>query len=241
MFRYMFNANRRLQRKYQPLDPAHAEMYLEEKTCKNRSCSLIWIFFTILLMLYGILQLTLTFHALSLLKAFSLKAPNTTQNLGEQVSDCSCGTTMHEAVTLGCTFDVLSLSWLPSSCRDAALTHEFAMSGPGPNGKWDYWADSNGTLPLTIDEVAALAGRPDGYVYTPLGFHVLHCSFYWRKRWRIVKGVGALTMEARYDRESHVEHCQRVFMLEGTRERGMTKSLVRLGGDFSERSVRLHF
>lgn len=127
---------------------------------------------------------------------------------------------------------LLSLSWLPPSCRDAALTHEFATSGPGPDGEWDYWAHGNGTSPLTLDEVAALAGGTDGYVYTSLGFHVLHCSFYWRKQWRAVKGVGALALEARYDQESHVEHCQRVFMLEGSREKGMTKSLVRLGGEF---------
>lgn len=133
---------------------------------------------------------------------------------------------------MGCEFDVLSLSWLPKACRDVALTQEFASSGPGPQGKWDYWADVNGTEALTLDQVSALADEPEGVVYTSLGFHVLHCSFYWRKQWRVMNGVGALAMEARYAPESHVKHCSHIFMMEGSRETGKTQGLVRIGGAF---------
>lgn len=99
-------------------------------------------------------------------------------------------TTIQEARALDCVFDMLSLSWLPPTCLDDALTQEFATSGPGPDGEWDYWADANRSSPLTLEEVAALAWRTEGIVYTTMGFHVQHCSYYWRKYWRVVKGVG---------------------------------------------------
>lgn len=224
MFGSIFNTNRDTELKYEPVEPTNHDF--NHKTQQGGNHSFFKIFFSIALVLFSVIQITLISHALSLLRTFSL------QHSAYQVSNCSCGATMQEARTLDCTFDVLSLSWLPPLCRDAALTHEFATSGPGPNGEWDYWAHANGTSPLTLDEVASLAGREDGIVYTSLGFHILHCSFYWRKQWRAAKGMGAPALEARYDRESHVNHCQRVFMMEGSREKGMTESLVRLGGEF---------
>lgn len=226
MFASIFSASRGSQLKYESLGPTDRNIH------KKRNHSFLQISISSALVLCSILQITLIFHALSLLEGFLPQAPNATEDPSRRVSNCSCRATIYDAISLGCAFDVLSLSWLPPLCRDAALTHEFATSGPGPNGEWEYWADVYGTLPLTLAEVAALAGRTDGYLFTSLGFHILHCSFYWRKQWRVVKGVGALAMEARYDQESHVEHCQQVFMIEGSRDKGMTESLVRLGGEF---------
>ena len=216
---------------YKPVNSSYHE--LEDGSCKKETQPSWRHFFTVTLLLYRTLQISLLFSILYLVQAL-LKQPsnNSSQNSIYQVSNCSCGATINEARAVSCSFDVLSLSWLPPSCRDAALTQEFAKLGPGVNGEWNYWADSNGTLSMTLDEVAALAGHEDGFVYTSLRFHVLHCSFYWRKQWRVANSVVALAMEARYARESHVEHCQEVFMLEGSRETGMTKSLVRLGGGF---------
>lgn len=50
-----------------------------------------------------------------------------------------------------------------------------------------------------------LAGCDDGLVSTTLCFQVQHCSYYWHKYYRVVKGVGALAMDAWYDRQSHVQ------------------------------------
>ncbi|KAH8773726.1 hypothetical protein F5883DRAFT_548392 [Diaporthe sp. PMI_573] len=197
---------------------------------ENRS-SVPTQFFSVALVLCSAIQIALTLHAVSLLREFASRPAetDTPPGLARYVSNCSCGATIQEARALDCAFYVLSLSWLPPACRDDALAHEFATSGPGPDGEWEYWADANRTSPLTLDEVAALAGRSEGLVYTTLGFHVQHCSFYWRKYWRVVKDVGALAMEARYDRESHVEHCQHVFMSEGSRDTGTTEGVEAWG------------
>lgn len=227
-----FVNDRDSQVKYESLSTIPTEIIGDAERRKTRSvlekCSFVGLVFC------SVLQIALILYVVSLLGQLSPRAAgtDTTPELARKVSDCSCGTTIDESRDLGCAFDVLSLSWLPPACRDDALTHEFATSGPGPDGEWDYWADANRTSPLTLEEVSALAERSEGIVYTTLGFHVQHCSYYWRKYWRVVKGVGALAMEARYDRESHVEHCQNVFMLEGSRETGTTEGVVRLGGEF---------
>lgn len=238
MFSSIFNAKGHAHQAYEPLNPKPHDP--ENNGPQKRDKSATNTRLSITLVVCSFLQVILIFYALSLLKAFSTQALSANTSAQDydpvhaaRVSNCSCGATIQEARALDCTFDVLSLAWLPPSCIDAALTHEFATSGPGPDGAWDYWAHPNGTTPIALDEVAALAGRPDGTVYTSLGFHVLHCSFYWRKQWRLINGVGAaLAMEARYARESHVEHCQKVFMMEGSREKGITEGLVRLGGAF---------
>ncbi|KAH8742626.1 hypothetical protein F5883DRAFT_668311 [Diaporthe sp. PMI_573] len=229
MFLSMFASNRHSQLKYESLSTTPTEV--DGNASKSRDRSSLTQYFFVAVVLCSVLQIALILHAISLLRSRPAYT-DTPPDLAGHVSNCSCGATIQEARALNCAFDVLSLSWLPPTCRDDALTHEFATSGPGPDGEWDYWADANRTSPLTLEEVASLAGRSDGLVYTTLGFHVQHCSYYWRKYWRVVKGVGALAMEARYDQESHVEHCQHVFMSEGSRDLGTTEGFVRLGGEF---------
>lgn len=232
MFLSMFASGKDSKLKYESLSTTPTDIMGDTERRRTHSvfqkCSFVAHVFC------SVLQIALILYAVSLLRELSPQAAgtDTAPDLTRKVSNCSCGTTIEEARDLGCAFDVLSLSWLPAACRDDALTHEFATSGPGPDGGWDYWADANRTLPLSLDDVGALAGRSDGIVYTTLGFHVQHCSYYWRKYWRVVKGVGAMAMEARYDRESHVEHCQNVFMSEGSKEAGTTEGVVRLGGEF---------
>lgn len=232
MFLSIFSSNRHSQPKYESLNTAPT--VVGGNAPKSTDRSFFTQYFPLAFVLCSVLQIAMILHSISLVREIPLRPANndTPPDLTHFVSNCSCGATIQEARALDCVFDVLSLSWLPPDCRDDPLTHEFATSGPGPDGEWDYWADANRTSPLTLEEVALLAGRSDGLVYTTLGFHVQHCSYYWRKYWRVVKGVGALAMEARYDRESHVEHCQHVFMSEGSRDLGTTEGFVRLGGEF---------
>lgn len=137
---------------------------------------------------------------------------------------------------MGCTFDLLSLSWLPARCRDDELTDEFAHAGPGLHGQWELWADRNASIPMSVEEVGMLAFQDHGYVYSRRGFHVAHCSFYWRKAFRMW-AIG-LTTEGRYSREQHIEHCHAVFMSDTPKNKGMTRSLVRLGGEYFRGSGR---
>lgn len=142
---------------------------------------------------------------------------------------CDCGATIDEAVAMGCKYDALSVSWLPLRCRDDELTVEFNQAGPG--GEWLYWADRNGTQLLTLQQVSALADKPleEAQFWTTFGWHVSHCSFYWRKEYRMrQKG---LDVEHRYDRESHIKHCQMAFMSRVALDEMNTRAAVGLGGD----------
>lgn len=132
--------------------------------------------------------------------------------IGPKPIKCLCGSSTSEAETLGCKYDSLAACWLPTHCRDDELTAEFEHAGDGPNGEWTYWADSNATRGMTLEEVGLLANlpKPQAMFYSTFGWHVAHCAFYWRKEFRMrAKG---LMLENRYDRESHVEHCYPIFM-----------------------------
>ncbi|UNI24994.1 hypothetical protein JDV02_010705 [Purpureocillium takamizusanense] len=142
---------------------------------------------------------------------------------------CDCGATIEEAVSKGCKYDALSVSWLPPQCRDDELTFEFNKAGPG--GEWLYWADRNMTQPLTLNKIGALADKPiqDAQFWTTFGWHISHCSFYWRKEHRMRdRGV---EVEHRYDRESHIKHCHTAFMARTPLNETNTKAAVGLGGD----------
>jgi hypothetical protein len=76
------------------------------------------------------------------------------------VIDCDCGNSIEEAKAKGCRYDSLAVSWLPPLCRDDKLLDEFERAGPGPQGAWLYYADSEATKPMTLDEVASLAELP---------------------------------------------------------------------------------
>lgn len=120
--------------------------------------------------------------------------------------DVYCGTTIAEALSLGCLYDPLSSAWLPPYCRDDELTDEFNRAGPGADGAWAYYADEQGTRPLALPEVAALGNHLERF-WVSRDWHIVHCLFYWRKHVRM-RETNAV-MEARYDKMHHVEHCQR--------------------------------
>lgn len=129
---------------------------------------------------------------------------------------CNCGTSVAQALQLNCKYDTLAAAWLPDHCRDDELTDLFDRSGDGPNGTWTYWADFNHTQVLSVDQVGALADLPEGgSFYMTHRWHLVHCMFYWRKHIRS-RMVG-LTLEPRYDTESHVQHCFKMFGEDGKR------------------------
>ncbi|KAI8633836.1 hypothetical protein F5Y19DRAFT_471091 [Xylariaceae sp. FL1651] len=122
---------------------------------------------------------------------------------------CDCGGSIAEARELGCQYDTLASAWLPQHCIDKELTAEFDLSGDGPNGTWQYWADVAHQRELTLDQLAALAEVPDAVYFTSSRWHVIHCLFYWRKQMR--QPSTRVTIEPRYNHEGHVKHCGMVF------------------------------
>jgi hypothetical protein len=89
---------------------------------------------------------------------------------------CSCGgTTVAEAKARGCIFTPLAIAWLPPHCIDMELANEFDNAGPEEG--WPYYADLNGTIPMTREEVSMLADVEGGVFYTTQDWHVSHCVF----------------------------------------------------------------
>jgi hypothetical protein len=41
--------------------------------------------------------------------------------------------------------------------------------------EWEYWADVNGTIEMTREEVGLLADTEGAVFYTTLEWHVIHC------------------------------------------------------------------
>ncbi|KAH8804685.1 hypothetical protein F5884DRAFT_884328 [Xylogone sp. PMI_703] len=146
---------------------------------------------------------------------------------------CNCGNTIKEAHSLSCKYDSLSASWLPPQCRDDQLTAEFKKSSSSPSGRWIYYADRNATTVLTQHEISMMAELPleQAYFWTTFEWHLSHCSFYWRKEFR--SRQRGLTIEDRYDRESHIKHCHMAFLNnDGTPlKETSTRAVIMLGGD----------
>ncbi|KAI1290545.1 hypothetical protein F5Y03DRAFT_378281 [Xylaria venustula] len=146
-----------------------------------------------------------------------------------QPKSCSCGKTVAEARSMGCTYDSMAAAWLPAHCIDAELTAEFEVSGDGPDGKWQYFADKQRKREFTMTEVANLADQPGSLFWTSMEWHKAHCVFYWRKSQRAAaRGV---TVEARYDNERHVDHCALMFQDNVTMD---AYSYVELNSDNTE-------
>jgi len=118
---------------------------------------------------------------------------------------CDCGSTIVQARSKDCKYDSMATAWLPKYCRDDELTAEFERSGPGPNGEWPYYADVNGTIPISIEEIGML-GEGERSFWALRDWHVAHCMWYWEKYVRM-RDTGAV-MERRFDRAKHTRHCR---------------------------------
>ncbi|MCJ1478248.1 hypothetical protein MMC13_006925 [Lambiella insularis] len=125
-----------------------------------------------------------------------------------QPLSCNCGTSLHDALAMNCQYDTLASAWLPPHCRDDELTALFDRAGPGPNGAWAYYADQNGTQPLTVDEVARLPLGTNRW--STFEWHVAHCFFVWRKQYRA--RFRPNIVEGKYDNEFHITHCAKEFL-----------------------------
>lgn len=131
----------------------------------------------IVLAIWGFLSLlvTLTHNIKATTSDIDIYRPAT---FPKAYNHCDCGSTITEALSKGCKYDSMGAAWLPEYCRDEELTATFEKSGTEPDNSWPYYADSNGTQRISIEQIAAL-GR--GSFYATRYWHVTHCLFYWEK------------------------------------------------------------
>ncbi|KAI8623074.1 hypothetical protein F5Y19DRAFT_459851 [Xylariaceae sp. FL1651] len=152
------------------------------------------------------------------------------ETLRPGVNKCLCGHTKEEAISLGCAYDSLATAWLPQECRDDELTEKFDNAGPG--GRWNYYLDENGTIPITSKSAIADLGPAGGSFWASRDWHIAHCVFYWQKYKRMAQ-TGVI-MEARYDTLHHVEHCGKLILNKPPDYFFLIEVPVRMNGSFDE-------
>ncbi|CAG8951492.1 hypothetical protein HYFRA_00007408 [Hymenoscyphus fraxineus] len=115
----------------------------------------------------------------------------------------NCGTTLTEAKSLNCTFDPLSVAWLPPDCpRDG--TSEF-IDFLGNGTKWKYWYDRAGTQEIGSPYELAHIGE-NGTYWTTQREHITHCAFMMLRVHRAMeRGDGRGDMLVR--KYEHSRHC----------------------------------
>jgi hypothetical protein len=109
------------------------------------------------------------------------------------------------------------------------LSDEFDKAGPEEG--WPYWADVNGTIPLTREEVGAIADIPGGVFYTSQEWHVTHCMYTWRKHYRS-KWTG-VTVERRSNGLDHIRHCEKIVTAEHPLKEIWTMAGIELNADLA--------
>lgn len=85
----------------------------------------------------------------------------------------SCGTTVEEAKVRGCTFDPLTVSWLPTQCSREGYKqfHEFSLKN-----SLQYYRDNQSISEIIGPEALSERGGTIGY-WTTTGEHLAHCAF----------------------------------------------------------------
>lgn len=89
-----------------------------------------------------------------------------------------CGRTVAEAKSLGCTFDLLSRSWLPKDCsRFGGEEFIQGLRGfPGNHTGWGIYRDRQQTYELTMEEIGEYAESGLKWYGTERQ-HLLHCAW----------------------------------------------------------------
>ena len=129
-----------------------------------------------------------------------------------------CGSSIKEAQELGCSWDLLSASWLRPECLDRELTDSFRAEED-----WPYFADREGKFPLEEKDLQWRVGEGMNY-FTTLKYHRTHCSYQWRKMHRAMeRGTRIENGLASYH---HTLHCGFVFLQDGQLDELLTEISV---------------
>ncbi|KAK0644007.1 hypothetical protein B0T16DRAFT_416986 [Cercophora newfieldiana] len=113
----------------------------------------------------------------------------------------SCGTSITEAKSLGCKYDIFLNNWVPPPCYDEEWITEYQ-----DDNSWAAFADEALTQRLTPAE---MEGRD--FYYTSLRDHINHCALMWNKQfWALYEERSAL--DTVIASPWHTEHCAQFLM-----------------------------
>jgi hypothetical protein len=95
-----------------------------------------------------------------------------------------CGSTVESARAANCSFDLLSNSWLPTSCYDSETDLEFRSWIAHPNrthGAWPYFTSKTLSPSTRIANFGELSSTTGVWLWSTQEQHLGHCVF-WAKR-----------------------------------------------------------
>lgn len=127
----------------------------------------------------------------------------------------NCGGSPAEAQKLGCQFDPMSFSWLPSACYDAELVTQFLALRD-----WTWSLDRKRQATVSREEV--LTGELTD-LYVSREYHIFHCTFQWRKMHR---GIQRGVIDTYIGNYEHTSHCER--MITDDVPRNLTDTKIRM-------------
>lgn len=113
----------------------------------------------------------------------------------------SCGDTREEALARGCTFDLLSMMYMPSKCTTAYSEVYLTADNDQP---FAYWTDRHAQY--RVDDPSLHAGNAT--LWTSRRNHLVHCQYYLYRLAHVLKTGEYLGQD--YDDVSlsqHMQHC----------------------------------
>jgi hypothetical protein len=110
----------------------------------------------------------------------------------------SCGHSTAEALSLGCSFDVMSFAWLPTRCFDEELTNGFLALR-----NWQWYLDADGVKSVDFSSVA---GAAYDELYVTQEYHMYHCTYMWRKMHRA--SLAGKVLDGYIADLHHTAHCE---------------------------------
>jgi hypothetical protein len=118
--------------------------------------------------------------------------------LASEIDYLTCGTSLQEAKSKGCLYDILSNHWIPNECAD-----EFSIREYQSDGSWYPYNDENRTELLTREE---LGDRT--FYYTSMRDHIVHCAALWRRQFRALS-EGWRYLDSVLTDPEHTMHCSK--------------------------------
>lgn len=122
----------------------------------------------------------------------------------------NCGSNIREAITLGCTFDILTYSWTPEPCLDRLTSSEFhkwLMSPDLQFGSFPFFYDAEATNRVPdVTALSMVAGIGNSSVFASHEVHLGHCVHLARRISRIAHGQGGRFTE-KDEGLPHALHC----------------------------------
>ncbi|GFF46653.1 hypothetical protein IFM51744_08151 [Aspergillus udagawae] len=182
--------------KYEPIEEGREDTTASKYPITQPTPTLIWIVFGASIALcaaaIAFLAVEIQWHSVT----------PYTQSLYPQSKSqkYTCGNSTEEAKQRGCTFDILSMNWLPEQCpRDE--TQEFIDYSA--NETWVYYRDRHAEHPIkSTDELSELG---DKFWWSTQREHLVHCAFMILRLHKVLERGGKI--DHLTGSFGHTKHC----------------------------------